>query len=247
MKKIQLIICITVLFITVQCKKNVTTDSLDAYAFTDEDITADKIILNVLATVTGGSFSIHSGGLAGSVWLPNSIVKVNDRKFNATNCVEGVGCGFELPDFSSPNPDQDQYTFFQQAYQKPTVNFKLFDGLGKKIIEYTLHYTKPVNLIVENKNYSLTGDVGNKIIVKWNANPDNKLGVSLQLGLTAGTKNFVLPDNGEFDITDFCIQNGRDVIPVSVTRGVVMLEKGSDGLTYKLSNLAQGSEIIHIY
>lgn len=235
------------------CKKE-ANKNISKYTYTDDAVTIDDIAVNFFKKTHGG-FSISNTGMSGSIgkeidapeftYLKTSFVIINKKKLYPSSYYDGYTYNYPPPT-SSPSESLEWQNFFATSNSQPTTNFQLYDTTNNLIIEFICKNPKPITLTIDNQNYR-EAPPGSRIVMRWNADASNQLGIAIALSGNNGLRYLYSSDNGSLDITDEAIAvGGTDRISVTVTRGVILVGKGADGRDYKLTNRIGVTEIVYI-
>lgn len=255
MKTTTILFSFLLIGMTIACKKEIknTTDT-GKFSYTDDNITSAEIAANFMARADGGSFTIGANGLEGGyngesidINAKRTSVDINGKKFTPAANTIWLG-GYHVPDYLANNEQEinEIYSYFTNVLSEPKTNFTLYDTLNKKLVGFTIRNSIPITLTIVNQNYR-EAPAGSRIVLHWNADSENNLGVAIALSGDNGLRYIHADETGTLDITDEALEvAGNDRISVTLTRGVIMLGKGADGRDYKLTNRVGKTEIIYI-
>ena len=254
MKTTTILFSFLLIGVAIACKKEIknTTDS-SKFSYTDDNITAAEIAANFMARADGGSFTVGANGLEGGYTgatleeIYKTYIDVNGKKFKPASEPLLYG-GYYVPNYFSNTQTEinDVYSYFSQVMSEPKTNFTLYDANNKKLVGFTIRNSIPITLTIDNQNFR-DAPAGSRIVLHWNADPENNLGVAIALSGDNGLHYIHADETGTLDITDEALEvAGNDRISVTLTRGVIMLGKGADGRDYKLTNRVGKTEIVYL-
>lgn len=252
--KYTIVVIVSIAFI--QCKKDAKTD-IGKFTYTDENITVSQISENYLMQ-TEGAFSMSNTGLYGSVaidlnaldfkYLNTSHILINNKKHlqNITNKVLGHYIYEYPPSLSTPSESLVIQNYFASVYEEAKTDFQLYDTTNNFLVGFKVRNPKLFTLTIDNQNYR-TAPAGSRIIVHWNPDASNKLGVAITISGNNGIRYLNFSETGSADITEEALEvGGNDRASVTLSRGVIITGKGSDNRMYKLSNTVSKTEIVYI-
>lgn len=248
------IIYILIILIAFSCKKHQDTGINEAeYTYNDAELTTEQVELNFYAAADGGSFTIGAGGFSGIYGgekfgkdEKQTHILIYDRKFSPSNIPEMLGNYYIPSSLSMSREEVDEiYAFFNNLYiTKSRISFKLYDVENKFVVGFDLKNPKPLNASIDNRN--LRGaPSGTRATLKWDADPENKLGLFIRISGDYGLRYINVPDNGSYDLTDIGREaGGNDRVAITISRGSLVIGKGSDGRDYKIQNSIGATENI---
>jgi hypothetical protein len=245
---------IFILFLAYACNKkdgNLIKES--EFTYDDSKLTVEQVIANFNATADGGIFTMGQGGLSGiyggekyGLGDKQTHILIADRKFEPSKVPEMLG-NYYVPDYLTQTQEEidNIYAYFNNLYSTQSrVTFKLYDTNNKFVVGFNLRNPKLLNASIDNRN--LRGaPVGTRANLTWDADPENKLGLAIRISGDGGLRYINVPDNGSYDLTDIGREvGGNDRVSISISRGSLVIGKGSDGRDYKISNTIGATESI---
>lgn len=252
MRNLKSIIFLLLITSFIACKKETSNTK---FSYTDEGITQDDIITNYMTQVEG-DYRIENFNYIGAnkdqttstLGTFSGIVKAkevfSDNYFQTGYLL--LNGEKLLPDLD-PNYGRFAYRKYNaDLFSSKTNNVQLFDVNGKKIIEFTTRSPKPILLNIPNNVVKLSADMP-KIIAKWNTDPENKLGVAIQISGDNITQ-FLFGDEskGEYDLSDV-LPKRIGQYSINIFRGTILIKEGADGRRYKFYSISKSTELVAIY
>ncbi len=245
---------ILILFLVYSCNKkegNIIKES--QYTYDDSKLTADQVIINFNATANGGIFTIGQNGFSGMYNGEKygkddkqTHILIADRKFEPSKSDYLIG-GYAAPDYFTQSKAEweEIYAYFNNLYEtNARIAFKLYDAENNFVVGFDLRNPKPLNASIDNRNLR-DAPIGTRATLKWDADPENKLGLAIRISGDGGLRYINIPDNGSYDLTDIGREvGGNDRVAITISRGSLVIGKGSDGRDYKIQNSIGATENI---